>query len=111
MAIGATFVGFNYLEAGIVADIQKNIRCLFSTPEGTIPGDRSFGISQEYIEAPRPIAENLLALDVYEKVEKYEPRAVVKEITYGTGDDGQLIPNILIGANEDYEESDEDEDD
>lgn len=109
MAIGAEFTGFNYMEAEVVADIQKNIRCLFATPEGTIPGDRSFGLSQEYIEAPRPIAENLLALDVYEKVETYEPRAVVKDIIFGSEADGQLRAIVLIGANEDYEEEVEDD--
>lgn len=109
MAIGAQFIGFDYLAEEVIADIQKNIRCLLATVEGTIPGDRTFGINQEYIEAPRPIAENLLALDVTEKVERYEPRAIITDITYGTEEDGQLQAFLTIGVNEDYVEPDDEE--
>lgn len=109
MAVGAEFTGFNYLDETLVADIQKNIRCLFATPEGSIPGDRSFGLSREYIDATRPVAENLLALDIAEKVELYEPRVEVRDITFGSEEDGQLKATVLLGVNEDYNEEEDEE--
>lgn len=110
MAIGAEFTGFNYMKESVVADIKKNIYCLFGTPEGTIPGDRSFGLSTDYVDNPLPVAENLLALDIYEKVETYEPRVAVKDIVCEADIDGHLSARVLLEPNDDYEpDDDEDE--
>lgn len=104
------FVGFNYLDAGIVAEIKRNVTALIETPEGTCPGDRSYGIPQDFIGLPINVAKNQAALAVIDKLELYEPRAALIEVTT-TGDAGNgFIENVfLIGPNEEYEPEDEDE--
>lgn len=102
--IGAEFVGFDYSGPSLLKEIKKNIETLFSTPEGSIPGERGLGMSRDYLDAPRPVAENLLAVDIYTKVETFEPRATVLDIRFDTGEDGQILATVRIGPNEFYEE-------
>lgn len=95
--IKAVFTGFNYLDESVASDIRKNINCLFSTIEGTCPGDRAFGLSREYIDAPRPVAENLIAIDIDEKIKIYEPRCIVENIEFTSDKDGQLVARAYVG--------------
>ena len=49
MASIVKFVGFDYLSAGLVAEIKRNVTALIETPEGTCPGDRGYGIAQDFV--------------------------------------------------------------
>ena len=111
MTINSAFIGFDYLNAGTIAEIKRNIETLLNTPAGTCPGDRSFGIATDYIGAPGPVAQNQMALEIIEKVSIYEPRVVAKEVTPSHGDDGNITLTVLIAPNEDYEEEDDDDED
>lgn len=104
------FVGFDYLSAGIVAEIKRNVTALIETPEGTCPGDRSYGIPQDFIGLPINVAKNQAALAVIDKLELYEPRAELREVTIeGDPANDTIINYFLIGPNEEYEEDQEEE--
>lgn len=45
-------INFDYENAEIIEEIKRNIETLFSTPEGSCPGDRSFGLNQEFVGMP-----------------------------------------------------------
>lgn len=100
--------GFSYLSATELEIIKRNLECLYSTVEGTCPGDRSFGLDQSFESYPVNVAQNLFALEVIEKTEEYESRAEILDISFSYEEDGNMTPNITIGL-KDTEEDDEDE--
>lgn len=114
MASIAQFVGFDYMTEGTVAEIQRNVSALIATPEGSCPGDRSYGISTEFIGMPIDVARNLSALSVIEKLEIYEPRVELIDVSTESDPISGSIKNIFtFGPNSEYEDeedTDEDED-
>ena len=104
------FTGFDYTSASLLDELRKNILTLFGTPEGTVPGDRHFGINTEYVGMPGPVVQNLLSLEIIEKVDEYEPRLTVKDITFEHDMNGHLKAKVLLAANQYYEEPDEESD-
>lgn len=82
----------------VIEEILQNLRLLFSTPAGTVPFDRSFGIDWSIVDKPLQMAKGLLTVEYIEKVKKYEPRAKVKRVTFNCdGSKGILIPRVVIG--------------
>jgi hypothetical protein len=80
-----------------VDEILQNIKMLFSTPAGTVPFDRDFGINWDIVNKPIVIAKGLLTVEYIEKVRKYEPRAQVKQVTFEYDSiSGSLIPKVVI---------------
>lgn len=88
-------VSFDY-SADEIEEIKRNITTLLSIPEGTVPLDRDFGINNDFVSSPLDVAENMYALEITEKVEKYESRVQVKEVNFVESPDGSLIPSILF---------------
>jgi len=81
----------------IAEEIIRNIRMIFTTPMGTVPFDRDFGIDWSILDKPLPQAKGLLTVEYINKVRQYEPRARVQEVTYKhEGTDGSLIPKVVI---------------
>lgn len=108
--IEPVFTGFDYAGASLLDELRKNITTLFGTPEGTVPGDRHFGINTEFVGKPGPVVQNLLSLEIIEKVNEYEPRLAVKNITFEHNMDGHVKALVLLAANQYYEETDEESD-
>lgn len=77
-------------------DIKRCLTALYSVREGEQPLDREFGLSQEFLDKPVPVARNLLALEVIDKTKRYETRVSVEKVEYDTGGDGRLIPVICL---------------
>lgn len=75
-------------------DIKRCLETLLAVAAGTQPLDRDFGIDYDGIVGyPIPVAQNMLALEITEKVERYEPRVVVDKIEF-TSNGAQLIPHV-----------------
>ena len=83
-----------------IEEIKQNLELLYSTVAGTCPGDRNFGLEQDFEGCPVNVAKNLFALEVIEKTEIYENRAEVIDISYTQTEDGNLTPKIVIGKKE-----------
>lgn len=77
-------------------DIRRCLTTLYSVKEGEQPLDRGFGISWEFMDQPMPIAQNILALEIIKKTNRYETRVSVDKVEYEHGDEGQLIPAIHL---------------
>lgn len=107
MQIVPVFIGFDYVEAALIDELRKNVETLLGTPAGTVPGDRNFGISQEFVGMPVPVVENLLSLEIIEKIDAYEPRLTVKNIAFEHDQNGNIKARVRLGANQYYEEPDE----
>lgn len=78
-------------------EIARNLRFLLLTPAGTCPLDREFGLDQSlFIDMPMNVAQNTLAVEIMDKVDRYEPRVSVREVTYTATETGQIIPSVVI---------------
>jgi len=79
-------------------EIYQNVRTIITTPAGSVPFDRDFGISQAFLDAPMSRAEGMVTIEYIERIKKYEPRAQVREVTFSHDPlDGRLKPRVVIG--------------
>lgn len=78
-------------------EIMRNVRTILRTPVGTCPLYRDFGIDISImVDYPIGTAQNIAAVEIIEKVEKYEPRAKVTEVSFHADTDGQLRAKAVI---------------
>ena len=63
-------------------EILRNVQTILVTPLGTCPLYRHFGLNTTYLDVPLPVAENLMAVEMIEAIERWEPRVQVKDISY-----------------------------
>ena len=68
-------------------DIARCVRNIILTPAGTCPLYRDFGISYDSVSHPIQVAMNEVALEIMEKVEKYEPRVSSCEVDFSGVDE------------------------
>ena len=83
-----------------VASILQNVSIIVSTPKGTVPLDREFGISNTFLDKPLPVARVLAISEIREAIERYEPRARVLNISFEHSESGRLIPKVEVEINE-----------
>lgn len=63
-------------------EVVQNVRTILATRVGTVPLDRSFGISWEHLDKPLPVARSLMQAEVIESIARYEPRANVEAVEF-----------------------------
>lgn len=77
------------------ADVKRCLETLCSIRAGSQPLDRNLGIDYDgIIGYPLNVAQNMLSLEIIEKVNTYEPRVEVESVTFKANTDGQLKPHI-----------------
>lgn len=78
-------------------DILRCLRTLIMTPAGTVPLDRDFGIDNSLlIGTSIDAARSVLAVEIIDKVDRYEPRASVLEVDTTADEAGQIIAKVVI---------------
>lgn len=91
------------LNASGVEEILQNVSIIISTPKGTVPLDRKFGINTNMLDLPIEVAENLLTVQIIEAIQEYEERVQVEKVSYAKNHiTGKLEPKVqvsLIGIN------------
>lgn len=105
-------VTFINQEAGseFLEDLLEQAMLLYTTVQGTCPGNRDFGITPLATDVPMPVAEQTLTLDIYSKTETYLPMLLVESVEFSVEDE-VLVPHVLLSLNEDYFEDDEEDED
>lgn len=85
-------------EADSKASVLQNVAMILSTPKGSVPMYRDFGVRTEAVDRPIHAAKALLRGQIKEAVELYEPRAEVKRVTFrqDRADPSRLIPTVEI---------------
>ena len=63
-------------------DIRRCLKNLYSTPAGSVVGDREFGLSWAALDNIPVDAESDYALEVMQKTDRYEPRVKVTEVNF-----------------------------
>lgn len=79
-------------------EILQNVAVILSTPKGSVPNYREFGVDATVVDRPLPVAKSLLVSAVTEAVERFEPRARVVRVTSvaDEADMGRLIPTVEV---------------
>ena len=97
--VSATDLGaITFNESETVAAVLQNIAVILSTPRGSVPVYRTFGLSQTFLDKPAPVARVMMIAEVREAVEKWEPRAAVLGVTFSENpaNPGELIPKVEV---------------
>jgi uncharacterized protein len=85
-------------------EVAQNVRMILSTPKGTVPLDRDFGLSFGLVDQPMPRARALMEVEIVRQVAKYEPRASVVSIRWEENQDeamdGRANPVVTIEVRE-----------
>ncbi len=85
-------------ESDAVLSVLQNIAAILSTPKGSVPLYRDFGLDWKYLDKPSNVIRVLMVSEVREAVERWEPRATVREVSFA--DDparpGVLIPTVEV---------------
>lgn len=81
-----------------VQDIAQCLRTLYSTPVGSLEGDRLLGIDPSvFLDKPMTVAKGLYVAEVVEKTAVFEPRARVVRVEWKEEDTlhGAIIPKVV----------------
>lgn len=81
------------------AEYQNICRCLtnlLNIPAGSIPLSRGLGLSWSGLSRIPPELENDIATEIVEKVEEYEPRVSVSNVSFIYEDDGMVTVRIEL---------------
>lgn len=92
-------IRLNELET--VNSVLQNIALILATPKGSVPFYRDFGISNEFLDKPMPVAKVMMIGEVREAIEVWEPRARVVDISFEENalEPGRLIPTVEVEIN------------
>jgi len=84
------------------ADIVLCLNTLLNVRAGTAPLDKNLGIdTEDIVGLPLLQAQNMFALEIDDKVTKYEPRVSLDSVSFEAGDDGEINAYLTFkGAEE-----------
>lgn len=101
-----TMESFAAVDYGAVSykEIFQNIKMILTTPLWSVPLDRLLGLDMTLVDEPINFAQHYIIPEILEKIQRFERRAEVLEITFeGEPLTGHLIPIIRLRiANETY---------
>ena len=94
IAIGATGL----------AGLAQEIRTVLATRKGSVPLDRAFGLTWDYVDSPLNRAMPYMVAEIGQQLEKYVPRIRVKDISFSSSGalDGVLRPRVTVEIREEY---------
>lgn len=82
--------------ASVLAELDRSICLLLSTRAGSLPLDREFGLSADFLDLPPETAKSVYAAEITEKVAKYIPDVRVKSVSWQQGGDGTITSKVVI---------------
>ena len=95
----------NFAPGSEEEEIVQNVRTILATRVGTVPLDRSFGLSWEYLDKPLPVARALIQAEVIEAITRYEPRANIETVDFQESESdamgGISRPRVILNLGED----------
>lgn len=87
-----------YIEAvGLSEQEIEDLRSLYTTFEGTIPLNRSAGISIDILSKPIEEAKVLYRIEIIKKTRMFSDKVEIKEITFETDSaNGSIKPKVVL---------------
>lgn len=79
-------------------EIMQNIIVIMSTPRGSVPGYRQFGIDMGYMHQPKPLARTMFVVALNNAIKAFEPRARLDGVTFDddSADDEAGVLNPIL---------------
>ncbi|MEK5069822.1 GPW/gp25 family protein [Sporosarcina sp. FSL K6-1508] len=78
-------------------EVFRNVKVILTTPEGSVPYDREFGIRGEILDLPAGEVKGLYTVECVTKVRRYEPRASVVAVEFShDAIEGVVYPKVVI---------------
>lgn len=62
--------------------VLQNIHLILSTPKGSVPMYRDFGIDTDFLDRPLPAIQTQLAARVKDSITTFEKRATIESISF-----------------------------
>lgn len=95
--VDAVLNGVDFSPSSATEEILQNVRTILTTPRGTVPLLREFGVSREILDEPLPTAQAKYTAEIINAVEKWEPRAKVTHVKYsGDGQEGKMAAKVQV---------------
>lgn len=87
----------NFSPANEVEEVLQNVQTIVNTVVKSVPMDRELGINTDLLDAPINIVGGKLQTRIMDAINKFEPRAKVKSISFsGDAAQGKIIPVIKV---------------
>ncbi len=80
------------------ADISRCLALLYSTPKGTMPMAREFGLDKSFLDLPASTAKSLLAAEIVKQTAAFEPRVTVTGVTWEADESGHISAKVAIAS-------------
>lgn len=81
-------------------EVIQNVRTLLTTSKYSVPMDRELGIDNSYIDRPLPAGMAKLRVQIVEEIQRSEPRAKIKVVSFKPYKDaalqGKMYPVVDI---------------
>lgn len=78
-------------------EVIQNIAVILDLIQKSCPMFRDGGLPGELLGRPMPVVENMLIGNIYDQIEKYEPRAIIEAVTFEQNAlTGKMIPIIEL---------------
>lgn len=78
-------------------EIIRNVQTILTTPLGSCPLYREFGLDVSYLDHQQDLAQNLFAVAAMEAVERWEPRVQVTSVAFeADGSGGRMKAKVVI---------------
>ena len=83
-------------DASFVQEIDVRLRTLILCTENTIPGSRAFGLPRDYLDSNLNEAQNLFAIELQDKADRYVPEVSVESVSIDYDLHGLLSGTINV---------------
>ena len=95
------------LSAAGLPGLAQEVRLLLSTPRGSVPLDRDFGIDWSMVDSPDPQLMPMYVAEVSRKIERYIPRVRVVAVDAPQRDgaeaaEGVARPRVTLEIRKEY---------
>ena len=98
--ITTSSIGLSDPEANETEALAARLNALVISREGTLPGNRNFGLPGNFISMPQRQAQNILAIELQEKADEYFPDITIKSVAGSFGGDGAEDIHITVERSE-----------
>jgi len=90
-------------ESEPVASALQNVAVILTTKQGSVPLYRDFGLPMKFVDKPITVAKSMIYAEVWEAVEKFEPRVEVLGVSFEENPDalGRLIISVEVNVKDD----------
>lgn len=85
----------------------QSVHAVINTRKGSVPMNRDYGLSQEFLDQPLNVAMPMIVADVKESVEDNVPGVEVSDVIVEYTDDGRLSVSVEVEVLEEDDEQSE----